>query len=149
MHIIRKAYAYITRGSQLLIFSHPDFPDAGLQVPGGTVQPDEAPSETVLREAHEETGLTQLRLGAFLGEQQRDLSDFGKAEIHHRYFYHVWCEEDTPAAWQHDETDPSDDPIYHVPIRLAFFWVALPDGVPPLIADHDALVPALCKHLSL
>ncbi|MBX3081873.1 MAG: NUDIX domain-containing protein [Anaerolineae bacterium] len=148
MRIVRKAYAYVTRGNHLLIFRHPDFPDAGLQVPGGSINPDETSADAALREAYEETGLTQLRLGVFLGEQQRDLSDFGKAELHHRYFYHVWCEEDTPAKWQHHETDPSDDPIQR-PIRFEFFWVALPDGVPPLIAGHDAFLPALIAHLGL
>jgi hypothetical protein len=32
-----KVLAYITHGERLLIFSHPDAPEAGLQVPGGDV----------------------------------------------------------------------------------------------------------------
>jgi 8-oxo-dGTP pyrophosphatase MutT (NUDIX family) len=149
MLIKRKAFAYITRRDHLLIFSHPDSPEAGLQVPAGTLKEGEILAEGVLREAREETGLTQLRLGAFLGEVQRDMSDFGKAEVHQRYFYHVWCDEDAPERWMHGEFDASDDPIQRTPIRFEFFWVALPDGVPPLIADHDACLPALIRTLRL
>ena len=149
MPIKRKAFAYITQRKQLLIFSHPDFPEAGLQVPAGTIKDGEGTGEAALREAREETGLTRLRLGALIGEQERDMSDFGRDEVHHRYFYHVMCEEETPATWMHGEFDPSDDSIARKPIRFEFWWVTLPDGVPPLIAEHDALLPVLCKQLGL
>ena len=40
--IQEKVYAYILRkddkGKQLLVFDHVNFPDAGTQVPGGTVE---------------------------------------------------------------------------------------------------------------
>ena len=52
-----KVFAYLTHGHRLLVFRHADFPEAGSQVPAGTVQPDERPDEAVLREAYEETGL--------------------------------------------------------------------------------------------
>ena len=39
MQQIQKVYAYITRAEQLLVFSHVDFPEAGIQVPGGTLEP--------------------------------------------------------------------------------------------------------------
>jgi 8-oxo-dGTP pyrophosphatase MutT (NUDIX family) len=46
-----------------LIFSHPDYPEAGLQVPAGTLEPGEHPEAGVLREAYEETGLTGFAAG--------------------------------------------------------------------------------------
>jgi len=46
----RKVYAYITHANRLLVFLHVDVPDAGVQVPGGTVEEGEAPDEAVMRE---------------------------------------------------------------------------------------------------
>src|SRR5438128_2640154 len=95
----QKVLAYITRGGKLLVFEHPFSPEAGIQVPAGTIEPDEKPEDAVLREAREETGLSAFRLGAFLGVQRRDMSDFGMAETYYRYFYHVVCEQETAATW--------------------------------------------------
>lgn len=61
MPLVKKVYAYITRGEQLLVFNHVDFPEAGIQVPGGTLEPDELPESAVLREALKETGLEGLQ----------------------------------------------------------------------------------------
>ncbi len=146
MHpVIRKAFAYITYRGQLLVFRHLDFPEAGIQVPAGTIKPSEAPDAAALREAREETGLETLALVSFLGEQTRDMTDFGKPETHHRFFYHLRCTEPPPIAWQHDEPDATGAPGEHP--RFAFFWAPLPDAVPPLIADHDALLPTLLQRL--
>lgn len=56
-YIRRKVLAYITNRQRLLVFSHLDIPEAGIQVPGGTLEDGESPEEGVLREAYEETGL--------------------------------------------------------------------------------------------
>ncbi|HLE30393.1 MAG TPA: NUDIX domain-containing protein, partial [Anaerolineales bacterium] len=57
-----KVLAYITRRrngrTQLLVFTHRDFPEAGVQVPAGTVEPDEPVEAALFREVHEESGLT-------------------------------------------------------------------------------------------
>jgi ADP-ribose pyrophosphatase YjhB (NUDIX family) len=145
----QKVLVYITQNHRLLVFEHPFSPEAGIQVPGGTVEPDEKPEDAALREAREETGLTSLTLVAFLGFQRRDMSDFGIAEIHHRYFFHVVCQQDTPATWDHGEKYPSDEPGEHPVFRhvFRFYWVDLPDGVPPLIGDHDFMLPSLIKGL--
>ena len=39
--MLQKVYAYITRGDRLLVFRHPYVPEAGIQVPGGSVESDE------------------------------------------------------------------------------------------------------------
>jgi len=145
--VVRKAFAYITYRGQLLVFRHLDFPEAGIQVPAGTIKPGEALDAAALREAREETGLETLALVSFLGEQLRDMTDFGKRETHHRFFYHLRCTEPPPATWQHDEPDASGAPDKHP--RFAFFWATFPGGVPPLIADHDALLPALIQRLGM
>ena len=64
---VRKVVAYITRErdgkEQLLVFTHRDYPEAGLQVPAGTVQPNEAAEDALHRELSEELGVL-VRLGA-------------------------------------------------------------------------------------
>ena len=49
--------AYVVRDDQLLVFDHRDFPEAGTQVPAGTVDANERPEESVVREVLEETGV--------------------------------------------------------------------------------------------
>ena len=144
--ITKKVFAYITHQQKLLVFSQTNEPEAWIQVPGGTVEEGEAPEEAVLREAFEETGLSGLVLESFLGEQERDMADFGIEEIHHRYFYHLRCQEQPPMSWRHEERFPSDNSGTHV---FELFWVTLSDGVPQLIADFDLMLPRLIELLGL
>ena len=60
--IIQKVAAYITCENQLLVFTHVDYPQAGIQVPAGTVAEEESLDDAVLREAFEETGLPNLQI---------------------------------------------------------------------------------------
>ncbi len=56
-----KAYGFVVRyteeGRGLLVFEHAGMPEAGLQVPGGTVEEGETPVQAVSREVLEESGL--------------------------------------------------------------------------------------------
>lgn len=141
----RIAVAYITLADRLLVFSHPDAPEAGIQVPAGSVKDREEPHEAVMREAFEETGLSRLRFEVFLGD--RRISPPGWDEIHHCFFYHLTCEDVPPARWRHDETDPADGS--HGPITFEFFWAALPDGLPVLSGGQDAMIPRLLERLGI
>lgn len=66
--IVEKVTAFITRGAkderELLLIEHPN---AGIQIPAGTVEDGETPGEAVIREAAEETGLTSLSIRRYLG----------------------------------------------------------------------------------
>ena len=143
---MNKVFAYITHNSRLLVFSHPYLPEAGIQVPAGTLKDGERPEDGVMREAVEETGLAHLTLVSFLGEVERDMSDFGLDETHHRYFYHLRCEGDPPDTWRHSENDPSGGGS--APIWFEFFWAELPDGIPELIAGYGDMLPALCEQIA-
>ncbi|MGH2559125.1 MAG: NUDIX hydrolase [Thermomicrobiales bacterium] len=139
----RKAFAYITHGDRLLVFSHPFAPDAGIQVPAGTMRDGERPEDAVMREAWEETGLSGLQLVRFLGQIRRDMADYGLHEVHHRYFFHLRCTTPPPETWRHLESDPADGSAS--PIVFDFFWARLPDEVPELIAGHGAMIPRLVE----
>ncbi len=140
-----KVYAYVTRGPRLLVLRHAGAPEAGLQLPGGSLEEGEAPAVGALREATEETGLDGLRLVAHLGTVDFAAPSFGR--LFRRHFYHLACDAETPERWQHEEADPSDGTPG--PIPLEFFWVALPAGVPPMAPGHDAFLAALCARLGL
>jgi len=143
--VVSKVFAYITNQSRLLIFCHTDFPEAGIQVPAGTVKANEDLAAAVLREAEEETSLQGLTIKTYLGEQIRNMEDCGKNEIHHRHFYHLLCKDDPPSEWQHAESDPSDGGS--IRIRFDFFWATIPDQIPELICDHGIMLPLLGKSL--
>jgi 8-oxo-dGTP pyrophosphatase MutT (NUDIX family) len=74
--IIEKVTAFITRqteaGHQLLLLEHPY---AGIQIPAGTVEPNESPEQAVRREIFEETGLTISSPLEYLGCQETRLPD--------------------------------------------------------------------------
>ena len=142
----RKVFAYITHARRLLLFRHTDYPEAGIQVPAGTVADGEQPESAVLREAFEETGLAGLELDLLLGETVCDVKDLGLDEVHHRYYYHLRCTSDPPQAWRHWERDASDG---SPPIEFELFWAPLPDGLPELLPAHAAMLPRLLARLGL
>lgn len=71
----QKVLVYVVRAGaaepEVLVFAHRDYPEAGLQVPAGTVEPGEAPAAAAYREVAEESGLTgaQVRLVHPLAEE--------------------------------------------------------------------------------
>ncbi len=74
--IVEKVTAFISRpsdqGHDLLLFQHPN---AGVQIPAGTVEEGETPEAAVLREAAEETGLAPLTIHRGLGCVERRLPE--------------------------------------------------------------------------
>jgi 8-oxo-dGTP pyrophosphatase MutT (NUDIX family) len=137
--VTEKVLAYITQGDNLLVFSHPHEPDAGIQIPGGTVEPGEAIDAAVLREAQEETGLEGLGIHAYLGEEWVNLADYGLAGgILRRHFYHLVFDGQTPARWRHFEEHPSEGPPD--PIEFELYWVRFPDEVPELSGRQGAML---------
>jgi ADP-ribose pyrophosphatase YjhB (NUDIX family) len=141
----QKAFAYITRGAsagqEILLLAHPDHPDAGIQVPAGTMRDGEPVLEAALREAGEETGLRDLTVVGALGTAEFDARPFGRNEVHLRHFVHVRCGDATEDRWEHWEEFPDDEPGGQV--RFELYWARLGDEVGELIGDHGALLGQL------
>jgi ADP-ribose pyrophosphatase YjhB (NUDIX family) len=125
--IKQKVYAYITWSDRLLVFRHVDEPDAGIQVPGGTVEAGEKFEDAVRREVREEAGLENLELVGLVGMDVRDFTPFGLEEVQQRRFYHLRSLEEPPERWRHVEADASDG---SGPLLFEFWWVRIPDGIP-------------------
>lgn len=141
VHRVCKAFAYITWTNRLLVFTHVGIPEAGVQVPAGTIRPGEAPSDAVVREAVEETGWKHYRKVEALGCALFDCRLFGKAELHERHFFHLQAEGTPPLRFRHYETDPEGAPGSRLLFEL--FWVEPAAAKSMLIAEHGALLEAL------
>lgn len=144
---VRKAFAYVTSGTRLLVFTHPDHPEAGIQVPAGTIQPGEDPAQAALREASEETGLSELRIVRWLGRDVFDATPFGREELHDRWFWHLAIDGEVADTWRHGERFASNGTAGL--IAFDFFWVDLASMLPDLIADHDRFIPDLKASLGV
>ena len=139
-----KVFAYVTRGTNLLVFDHPGHPEAGTQVPAGTRALTEDPVVAVMREAKEETGLDGLELRRFLGEDNFPVPERG--ELHRRRFYHLRCTGEAPSRWEHYEEHPSDGSTE--PILFVLYWVDLRNGLPALAPGHGQMLSSLLEFLS-
>ena len=108
-----------------------------MQVPGGTVRPGEPLREAVLREAHEETGVSGLEIISALGDTWPVMDAVGKpGVVHHRHFFHLRAATPLPATWRHEERDPSDG---GPPILFEFYWMPLAEAATSLIGDMGGL----------
>jgi RimJ/RimL family protein N-acetyltransferase/ADP-ribose pyrophosphatase YjhB (NUDIX family) len=128
-----KAFGYITRRhagmTQTLVFTHRDYPEAGTQIPKGTVEEGERLEAAVLREVAEETGLRDLTL---LGAVARDRHLSPDGSDSERYFY--WLRADqAPDAWEHTVVSAGEDNGLVFQCR----WIGRPDEV-SFIDEHGA-----------
>ena len=135
---VAKVFAYITHGNSILILNHPDHPEAGIQVPAGSIEYGESPRNGVLREAFEESGLASIRLIRFLGLVRVKFPKEGFHEFHNRWFFHLNCDDDPPDIWRHQEMTPSDG---SPPVWFEFSWVDLNHIA--LDWGHDAMLDRL------
>lgn len=74
--LLQKVSCFITRQrnntTELLLFEHPN---AGIQIPAGTVEIGESFSDAALREAWEETGISNLQIKEHIGYIETNLPE--------------------------------------------------------------------------
>ncbi|MDG5471316.1 NUDIX domain-containing protein [Jeotgalibacillus sp. ET6] len=127
---IKKAYGYVTRvkegKTQVLVFQHP-IPEAGIQIPKGTVQAGESTHHAVIREIEEETGLRNVQVEKLLGE---DLWENDDGAIHNRFFYKLSVSNGED-EWDFKPTGGGEEEG----LTFRFFWISSGDEV-ELIRGH-------------
>ncbi|TDL32011.1 NUDIX domain-containing protein [Jeotgalibacillus sp. S-D1] len=133
----KKAYGYVTRvrngKKQVLAFRHKGIPEAGFQIPKGTVKEDEEPYSAVSREIKEETGINRFEVKKMIAE------DFWRNDdgvIHHRYFYKIVCDEMTD-EWEHNPTGGGEEQG----LTFQFFWLSSDEEVELIRGHADYLKP--------
>lgn len=133
MATIEKVIIYITRtsarGDELLVFDHRDEPDAGTQVPAGTVDPGESFAVAAVRELHEESGLANIPLNGPIDAY--DWLNPTTGNLHVRQVYHA-AVSGLPDAWHHEVHGGGDD----AGRVFVYRWIALADAVDGL-AGHQ------------
>jgi 8-oxo-dGTP pyrophosphatase MutT (NUDIX family) len=134
---VPKAVGYVLHRRRLVVFTHDHVSRdiTGVQVPAGTIEPGESPADAVVREVHEETGLT-ARIVSSLGVERYDVWP-SKPEVHERHFYQLEpLDQDLPERWSAGEVHPSDGgpiarwtcwwlPVEHAHVLAAGFGARL------------------------
>lgn len=126
--------AYVLRRRdvwQLLVFEQAASPEAGVQIPAGGVQPNEALPDAVLREVSEETGLVNLIVRNRLHVDSKPNHATG-TPCTTTYFV-VDAPPDTPDAWTHSVYGRGADT--GMTFHCRFEPLPLPH---PLADDQDA-----------
>lgn len=123
-----KTLIYVTRKpSELLILEHThEYPEAGIQVPAGGVEPGEQPAQTATRELAEETGLTLETAPVYL--QSRAWNSDAPSMIRHYFWANVPL--NTPDRWSHVVTAGEQDQ------GIRFYLSFRPRGTPGLTPGY-------------
>lgn len=112
METKRKVLAYVTKGEspdlELLVFEHKHIPEAGLQVPAGTVEETEMLQDALYREIFEETGIGREDL-SFIGQIHTYTYYLdGKIIAHERNIFHL-AYVGEQSEWEHVVVSDGED----------------------------------------
>lgn len=139
---VEKAHGFVTHRSRLLVFSHRDLPESGVQIPAGTIRAGEAPEVAVLREVEEETGLVDLILIGLLGSYdyraEPRIVPAGH-ENQRRYAFHLHVRGEVRESWVHWELGDGDTS----PIAFELYWIPIREArntLVPFIGDQGVAV---------
>lgn len=112
---------YVTREclekTEILVFKHRDFPEAGIQVPAGTVKLNEKLSDAAIREVKEESGLDVPGSIFSLGRFEWFRED--RNEIHVRNIFQYKTERVLPNQWEHKVSGIGEDGN----LIFEYFWL--------------------------
>jgi 8-oxo-dGTP pyrophosphatase MutT (NUDIX family) len=128
--VYRRVVAYVVRDGDLLVFDHRDFPEAGTQVPAGTVEETEDPAVAVVREVLEECGV-HARVIRDIGFTDTIAPKRGEPR---RNFFFELTTDDPRDEWEHVVGGGGGDD------GLVFVCRFVPrERLPALAADDDFL----------
>jgi len=139
MEVKRKVLAYITRGGaehlEILVFTQKDREEAGVQVPGGTIEQDEMVIDALYREIVEESGITPDEL-ELVGKLKNVMytPDSKKAK-YDRFFFHLIYKGSDRNEWEHHVGGGGEDDG----MVFVFKWVPIKE-LPELAANQGQAI---------
>ncbi len=139
MDLKRKVLAYITREigkeSQILVFNQKDAPEAGIQVPGGTIENEELLIDALYREIEEETGIARedLKLIGKVSKMKYYVDE--RDRVYERNFFHLELIGQVPDTWDHTVIGGGQDSG----LTFSFFWIPISE-LPQLAAGQDQAI---------
>lgn len=131
--ILKVSIFVIDADDRLLVFEHPEAPEAEIQVPAGTLEPGEEPLTGAVRELCEETGKSSFEITRFILRKQIYEVRQGRDELHDRWFFQARQTQELPEEWMAGDWTPSG----WEPFR--FYWVNRATAELVLTADHVAV----------
>jgi 8-oxo-dGTP diphosphatase len=131
-----KVISYIFRknGEEVLVFDHRDFPEAGTQVVGGTVEVGEELPKALVREIFEEAGLVILESDCEkIGETVYFRQDYPEKNLRHYFKVSI---SNLPDRWSHTvHSDGADNDMV-----FEFFWLSIKDAKKTLVGNFGELL---------
>jgi len=129
--LIPKVSVFVTDADdRLLVFEHTRAPEAGIQVPAGTMEPGEVPVDAAFRELREETCRTSFEITDFLARRQLVEVRQGRNERHDRWFFRAVPTQAMPEEWMGGEWLPGGWEPFH------FYWITRALAETVLTPDH-------------
>ena len=143
-----KVLAYIIRehqeqGFQLLVFDHRDFPEAGIQIPAGTIEENEPVEQALHREIREESGLSNCRMIKSLGMFENHFPTPNDLRFQHIFL--LMAPDYLPESWDHRITGPGGD----AGLVFSYYWITLSANInlAPNQGDYLPLIIGLVQEL--
>ncbi|WP_279620723.1 NUDIX domain-containing protein [Priestia megaterium] len=138
--MITKVMAYITRfnghHTELLVYKHKDYPEAGVQVPAGTVEEGETIEEALYREIKEESGLMEFlsvtKLKTYVYHHE------GKSQYHERHVFHLEIKGKTAERWEYKVNSKGED----AGLIFSYYWAPI-QAIPKLAVNQDDCINQL------
>jgi 8-oxo-dGTP pyrophosphatase MutT (NUDIX family)/L-amino acid N-acyltransferase YncA len=141
-----KVLIYVTRMREakieLLAFRHRDFPNAGLQVPAGTVEDGEDLIRAAKREVFEESGLVLDDDITFRGAFEYVRPDNGFSHL--RYVFHHHVKGETKNEWKHVVSVGGDD----ANLVFTYSWYPLSYCMLGLTSEQGRYLPSLFQQVN-
>jgi len=139
LELKRKVLAYITKGEdaerEILVFEQKDNPDAGLQVPGGTIEEDELLIDALYREIEEETGINREDLELKGQITKSNYFPEHKNVVYERNIFHLTFTGKELAGWEHRVYGGGKDDG----LTFSHRWVPI-NKLPKLAASQDQAI---------
>lgn len=129
-----KVLVYVVANGHLLVNLHTDFLDAGLQVPGGTIEPGESATTASARELYEESGL-RVSVAPIEIDRYEFVADWDDS-VHDRTVILFLDNSIETVPFEHVVSSGSMDKG----IRLKYFWVPIYAASRILEAGHGISV---------